>query len=276
MPSRLVLTALLVSVLPAAAQDRPPAGPVPLAPHRAVYDLSLAASSGSRAVESAQGRLGYDVSGDSCEGFALKYRQVVRLGTGEGAERLSDMTSTTFESADGRTLNFRIETRDEASPSTIDGDAEQGPSGDLRVRLRRPKSETVREAGPVMFPTAHIAALIEAARAGRTSLEVRVFDGSDDGRKVYDTLAVIGRRIEPGAGDLEAPARDPSLMRLPRWPVTLSYYAPGGGERTPTYVVNLELYENGVSRALRLDYGDFSLRGDLTAYEATGTGECRR
>ena len=37
---------------------------------------------------------------------------------------------------------------------------------------------------------------------------MKVFDGSDDGKKVYDTLAVIGRRLEPGAEEaIEAPLR---------------------------------------------------------------------
>ena len=56
-----------------------------------------------------------------------------------------------------------------------------------------------------LFPTAHMKRLIAAARAGDRPLNVKVFDGSDDGRKVYDTLAVIGRRIAPGAGEASSP-----------------------------------------------------------------------
>ncbi len=119
--------------------------------------------------------------------------------------------------------------------------------------------------------------LITAARAGETTLNAKVFDGSDDGRKVYDTLAVIGRRIEPGQGTgLETAARQDGLMRLPRWPVTLSYFAPGDGERTPIYTISFELYENGVSRALKLDYGDFALKGELQRLDLQPYSACQR
>ncbi|KAA2243949.1 cell envelope integrity EipB family protein [Salinarimonas soli] len=275
--SGLIAAALLLAASPLAAQERPRDGRMPLVPHRAVYDLALTSSTGSRTVESAQGRIAFDFSGDACDGYALKYRQVTQLQSGEAGERTSDMASATFESADGRELRFRIENRGDGTASTVDGDAERRQNGDLQVNLRQPERDKFVANGPVIFPTAHIQTLIDAAKAGQTSLSVRVFDGSDDGRKVYDTLAVIGRRIEPGASAaVEEAARHESLTRTARWPVTLSYFSPGSGERTPVYVISFELYENGVSRALRLDYGEFALKGDLTAYEPTGTGECRK
>ena len=70
------------------------------------------------------------------------------------------------------------------------------------------------------------------ARAEST-LSIKLYDGSDDGKKVYDTLAVIGRRIEPGAGNIEEPARQDGLARLARWPMTISYFLVGSGDQTP-------------------------------------------
>jgi hypothetical protein len=106
---------------------------------------------------------------------------------------------------------------------------------------------------------------------------VQVYDGSDGGKKVYDTLAVIGRRIEPGtSANLEEPARQDALAKLPRWPVSISYYTAGTGDRTPAYTISFELYENGVSRALKLDYGDFALRGDLKSADVSPPTSCER
>jgi hypothetical protein len=125
-----------------------------------------------------------------------------------------------------------------------------------------------------LFPTAHMKRLIEAARAGETTLEAKVYDGSEDGRKVYDTLAVIGRRIEPGSkAGLEGPSQQ---EKLPRWPVTLSYFSRERGEGTPLYTLSFEVFEDGVSRALRLDYGQFALKGELTALELLPAGDCQR
>ena len=39
-----------------------------------------------------------------------------------------------------------------------------------------------------MFPTEHVRRIIAAAREGKTLLQVAVYDGSDTGEKVYDTL----------------------------------------------------------------------------------------
>ncbi len=99
----------------------------------------------------------------------------------------------------------------------------------------------------------------KAARAGQTTFDVRVYDGANSGKDVYDTLSVIGRKIEAKPG--EAPLQRPEFEKLARWPVTISYFKVGSGETTPAYTVAFELYENGVTGAIRLDYGSFALRG---------------
>jgi hypothetical protein len=41
-------------------------------------------------------------------------------------------------------------------------------------------------------------------------------------------------------------------------------------------VLGFELYENGISRALRLDYGGFALRGELSALELLKATPCKQ
>jgi hypothetical protein len=268
-----------------------PAGGVHLVPHRAVYDLSLSRSSGTRAVESARGRIVFDFSGDACKGFALQYRQVTVLESSESGTRTSDLRNTTFESGDGRSFRFRTQSDlNGKAAAPVDGNAERDDKG-LDITLKQPKRGEVAVAGEVLFPAAHMRRLIEAARAGQPTMAVKVFDGSDDGRKVYDTLAVIGPQRaaasgpaasdpakpetpkpetpKPSAPAVEAPLREGAMAGMPHWPVTLSYFSPGEGERTPVYVLSFDLYENGVSGALRLDYGEFSLKGELSRIDLT-------
>ena len=69
-----------------------------------------------------------------------------------------------------------------------------------------------------------------------------------------------------------------ALDGLTRWPVTMSYFErkPGDtGDRTPSYTMSFELYENGISRALMLDYGNFVVRGDLISLRLKKRAECR-
>ena len=47
------------------------------------------------------------------------------------------------------------------------------------------------------------------------------------------------------------------------------------GEQTPVYAITFELYENGVSRALLLDYGDFVLTGEMTSLEMKDAKPCQ-
>ena len=102
-----------------------------------------------------------------------------------------------------------------------------------------------------------------------------MFDGAPDGRKVYDTLAIIGVPVKED-DKLEEAVQKPELKSMTRYPVTVSYFEPGVGERTPAYVLSFDLYENGISRALRLDYGSFALRGDLTSLELLKSAPCNQ
>mgnify|MGYP002652641128 FL=1 len=83
---------------------------------------------------------------------------------------------------------------------------------------------------------------------------------------------MIGKAIAPDATKPDdATAGEATLAGMTRWPVTISYFDRAAkdkdGEQTPVYAITFELYENGVSRALLLDYGDFVLTGEMTSLE---------
>lgn len=269
-----ILVGLGIGTDVAAQSGGPPAH---LAPHRAVYDLSLARSGGAHSLEAAKGRIVFDFTGDDCQGYALQYRQVTVLESGESGTRSSDLRNVTFESGDGKVFRFKTDSRSDSKTENVDGTAERKDAGSAQIQLRQPKRETFVLEGDPLFPTAHMKRLLEAARAGETTLGVKVFDGSEDGHKVYDTLGVIGRKIESAPTDAVEPSlRDSAMAKMPRWPVTLSYFSEGQGERTPVYVLSFDLYENGISRGLRLDYGDFALKGDLSSVELLPEEACQR
>ena len=252
--------------------------PVRLAPHRIVYELSLLSSGGARSIESARGRIAYEFTGDACEGYRLKYRQVTMLDNAETGTKMSDLRTTNFESGDGRSFSFRNDTRIEGSPDgLVEGSAEHEAGGALVVRLKKPKRQTFKLDPAAVFPNLQMRELISAARSGARFLPMKVFDGSDDGHTVYDTLAIIGRRIDPAAQrEIEAPARQEALAGMARWPVSISYFKPGREDRSPVYTLGFEMFDNGVSRALRLDYGDFALKGDISRLDLLPQSGCKR
>lgn len=249
-------------------------------PHQALYELSLLKSRGSSPVNSARGRILYNFSGSACEGYTSEFRQVSELDVGEGKVTLSDLRSSSWEDGAGKTYRFQIETRmNDADSNPVDGIAER--TGDhITVKLKKPEAKTFTLDGSTVFPTEQIQRIIAAAREGKSVLELTVYDGSDNGEKVYNTLSVIGQPI-PGDKTIASP--DPSttneqMKSLTRWPVTVSYYDHDAkskdGEQTPVYAMSFELFENGVSRALVLDYNDFVISGALGKFDVKDAKPC--
>jgi EipB-like len=69
------------------------------------------------------------------------------------------------------------------------------------------------------------------------------------------------------------------MKSMTRWPVTVSYYDRDAkatdGEQTPVYAMSFELYENGVSRALVLDYNDFVISGAMDKFDVKDSKPCK-
>jgi hypothetical protein len=283
-PLQVVSAVLTMSAMlaPVASRAAPPAAATPFMAHQALYDLKLLKSRGNASVNSASGRILYNFTGSSCEGYTSDFRQVSELNSGEDKATLSDLRSTSWEAADGKSYRFKIDTRmNDGDPSAIDGVAER--EGDhVTVKLKQPVQKTFTLDGSTVFPTEQIHRIIAAAREGKSVLELNVYDGSDTGEKIYNTLTVIG---QPIPGDRKVAEPDPStgedaMKKLTRWPVTVSYYDKSskpadGGEQTPVYAMSFELYENGVSRSLVLDYNDFVIGGAMSKFNVKDSKPCK-
>jgi hypothetical protein len=265
---------------PVAPTASPAAGKVLLAPHRAIYDVKLLKSRGGRNIESVRGRIVYDFSGSACDGYSLQFRQVSELASGRGRSVVSDLRSKTWEN--GAATKFRFSSENwlnEQQTEIVEGHAERTAKG-VTVTLSKPETTTFTVPRTTVFPTEHMRRIIAAAKKGKSILQFPVYDGSDNGQKLYDTLTVIGKPVAPGEETDGAAAKNPELAKLPRWPVSISYFERKGeqesrtGEQTPVYVITFELYENGVSRALVLDYTDFTLRGVMTGFELKKSKPC--
>jgi hypothetical protein len=270
--------ALVATALVGLTGFAPAQGATVLAPHRAVYDLTLTRTRGKRPIQSVRGRILYDFAGSACEGYALQFRQVSEIDSGEGKVALSDLQATTWEDGDAKTFRFNSQnTVNDRVVDAVNGNAQRGGS-DVEVKLTKPASKTLDLAAKIVFPTEHMRRIIDAAKEGKTLLELPVYDGSENGEKTYSTLTVIGHEIPPDAKKPDdAAAGKPMLASLKRWPVTISYFEQGStsGEQLPVYAIGFELYENGISRALSLDYGDFVVSGIMSQLEVKDVPACK-
>jgi hypothetical protein len=271
-------TAVSALVLPfMSAMPTAQAGTIALAPHRAVYDLRLLRAVGKRQVEAVRGRILYDFSGSPCEGYVLQFRQVSELDSGEGKVALSDLRASTWEEGEAKAFRFNSTNYLNQKPvEAADGQADRDSAG-VTVKLAKPDTRSFTLGADTVFPAEHMRRIIEAARAGTTILEFPVYDGSENGDKVFDTLTVIGRPIAPDEKKpTDASAAFPALAGMTRWPVRISYFDRGkaGGEHMPVYSIGFEMYENGIARSLSLDYGDFVVAGDMSQLEMKEPKAC--
>src|ERR1700733_14494887 len=151
--------------------------------HQALYELSLLKSRGSNSINSARGRIVYSFTGNACEGYTSEFRQVSEMDSGEEKVTLSDLHSTSWEDAAGKTYQFKIDSRmNDVETSPVDGVAER--VGDhITVKLKQPQTKTFTLDGSTVFPTQLVQHIIAAAREGKSVLEQTIYDGKEDGYK---------------------------------------------------------------------------------------------
>lgn len=281
--ARLALWALAIATAgatAAVAQESAPVTPEPLpvtalVPHRAIYDLELKEASERSGIEAMFGRMVYEFSGAACKGYTTRFRFATKIDTGEDI-RVADQQLTSLErDGDGR---FEFENKsftDEKADKDIKGKATKTAQG-LAVELEGAGARKL-DLPESLFPTEHVRKVIAAALAGIPLFEARLFDGSEDGDKSLIVTSIIGKPSVVSQGDeagRDAKAAE-AFSGKQWWPVTASYFTEdAGGDSEPTYRLSYKLYDNGVSRDLVMDYGDFSLAGTLKTLEILPEEKC--
>ena len=272
-----------IALLPAPkashAQLAPAAKGVQLAAHRAVYDLTLDHTGAGSNVSDIRGQLTYDFSGSECQGYTLNTRLVTEIFDRESKPSITDIRSEAQEDSEGRRFRFNTSqyVNDKLSENTKGFAVRSTRSRDIvNVELEKPKRGMLTLSGNVYFPTQHSLAILKAAATGQSRLQADIYDGSEKGTKIYETTTVIGAPLELAANaQLPVIKNSEALDSIQSWPVVVSYYDQGPKkDGLPAYEVSFRMYANGVSRKLKLDYGTFSLNGELSAIEFSKTKPC--
>jgi hypothetical protein len=267
-----------VTILCAASAARAQTSPVlPLASHRAAYDISLVDSSGptpssAQTPVSATGLIAYEFRGSTCEGYTSNFRQLTEMERSEGEPISMQVNAMSFEEGNGKSMRFQIDSEGAQDTPPVAGTATRGADDTMRVVLSKPAPQTLDFGHDVLFPTQHIERLIEAAKRGGGPVQARVYDGSDTGAKIFATLSVIGKEATKPGEDAETAS---ALSGIRRWPVVISYFNEATTDAPPEYTLSFDLYENGVSGSLKLDYGAFALRARLRKLEILPTSACK-
>jgi hypothetical protein len=252
---------------------------VQLTPHRAIYEMTLDDSTTGSNVANVRGRLVFDFTGSTCEGYTLNTRLVTQITDRDGRLATSDVRSSSWEQGNGGQFSFHSsQYLNQKLSEAVGGKAARKESNQsITVALERPAKTDLKLEGKALFPTQHSLAILDAASQGRTVLQADLYDGSEKGDRVYETTTFIGKPLPPGANkSLKTVEHAEALDTLTSWPVTIGYFnqSPTAEEGTPAYQLAFRLYANGVSRNLRIDYGNFSLTGELSRLEFYNPQDC--
>lgn len=248
-----------------------------LASHRAIYDLTVSKMNGNSGYSNIEGKLAYELTGSSCEGWAVNYRIANRYAEAEKGTRVLDTQLTTWESADGLEMNLSQKQFIDNSLDSEERLVVKRPKAGVEAEgtMTLPKALEFKVLAEALFPSTHQAHILEAAKQGLTRDSSMVFDGSD-GEKTYRAITFIGKKREPGSFVLDQSNPQTETVRnLPSWPMSVSYYpADDDQAATPVYQASFNVYENGVSTNLFMDYGSYVLKGTLTKLELLKSSPC--
>lgn len=262
-----LLIAIIVSVVSlggAQANDK-----IVMMPHLAIYDLQLENASDKSEISGLVGRMAYEFNGSACDGYTTRFRFVTRINMADSAARLTDQQMTSFEAANGKEFRFVSKTIiDHEVTSETNGVAKINKN-EMIVNLTKPEKKDIKLKSAA-FPTVQTMEVIKQAKAGRHFYRTVLFDGSDNADSLTEATVVVGNKVDSKA-DNETKVMG-KLGKEPYWPVTISYFNDDENQDgLPIYRTSFLLYENGVTRDLVMDYGNFSVRGKLQSFKLFDT-----
>jgi len=259
-----LLLATAVAVHPAGAANAPApgitSGQEALLAHKALYTLTLD-SAKSRDVIGATGTMGYEVT-DACDGWAVRQRLNMTITNADGQNIQMTSDYATWEAKNGLTFRYHMrQTTDTAVTSQTDGEATlQKVGGPGEARYTEPRDSVAKLPAGTVFPMAHTAAIIAAARDKKHFLSLPLFDGTDENGAEDSFIVLL---------DWKPPMQTnwPILSVLPSTRIHISFFNHGPDSVTPSYEAIMRYWENGVANDMKMNFGDFVMNAKMKDFK---------
>jgi hypothetical protein len=257
-----IALAALLAAVPVQAAD--------IMPHSAQYTMSLARANADGGITGASGTMSYQW-GETCKGWTVEQRYRLKMAYAESADVAISSNFVTWEAKDGLSYRFdQRETKDSGSDNEIHGEAKlDGLGKGGAATFDKPADKTIDLPPGTLFPSAHTMLLIDKAKAGENFVSRQIFDGATVETAVL-VSAVIGPKLEP---DDDAAKKSPLLNR-PGWRVRLAFFPADQKIEKPDYELGMLLLDNGVSRDMIIDYGDYAIKVTLDNIDALPKPSC--
>jgi hypothetical protein len=212
--------------------------------------------------------------GDVCNGWAVQQHMKLHFAYAEGDESNVASTELTWESKDGKRYDFNIHRiTDGKETESYRGKATMGDDGGT-VTYTVPENKTVKLPAGTLFPSAHTKMILDSAASGDKLFSRRVFDGTDEVGSNDVSVFIDPPQAHWLTADLDPKLKKNPLLETTSWPVRMAFFKIDTETGEPDYEMDLSLLANGIARSMRIDYGDFSVNGTLSAVEALPQPHC--
>lgn len=231
------------------------ATPIHLTGQKATYTLTLSKVRG-HSVTGASGRLQFNVL-ETCDAYTVNQKMILLIRNQDGSLNRTVSVYDTWESKNGHRFSFLLRQGDGKTMKTEDqGTAVTGPDGG-KVVYAVPKGRVEKLPPGTLFPMAHTRAILEAAAAGKPYIDPPLFDGTSIHGAEHTFVAILARNA---AGK----DRFPPLAALPSTLVDIGFWRRDSKDDEPDFRTQMRYFTDGVSRDVRLDFGNFVMMGKLT------------
>lgn len=240
-----------------------------IAPHQALYSLSLGKATSSGNFSDVQGMVNSRIE-KICDAWITTEQIKMRVKIRTGATISHDLTYTGWESADGKQYRFAASSVQDGQETRFRGRAwSQQDKPGLAV-FSEPKKFDIALPPGTQFYFGLTAWLIEQAEAGAKRAETVTFDGTDEEgpQRVVAIIMPLKNKSSIMWGKFGA------LLDRPGWTVRLAFYAIDSKDAAPDYEVEAVILDNGVTPRMEMIFSEFTAIQKLVKIEALEGPEC--
>ena len=220
---------------------------VDLASHRALYKIALIKANSKSGIIGARGAMAYEFH-DLCDLWISETKVILKINYLEGIEVKTIWTFSSLESKDGMSYRFNLHhSQNGDTVEVLVGKAGRGSiSGKVTAELSSPLTTKIKLPKGTMFPTHHLAEMLEAGKKKKLIFSKIVFDGASLKNPYQINALITQSQIKKSKTNLT------QHVRMAFFPLK----AKGG---KPEFELAVNYRSDGVAERIKQDYGNFSL-----------------
>ncbi len=241
-----------------------------LSTHLAQYDMDLLSATQDSQMTSIKGKVKFEIKND-CKGWVSSEDYLLEFGYGSGDSAIIVSHFESWEDVSGDLYSFEVHEGSSYEPEKqFMGYATRnaGAAGIESFNSLAPDS-TANLPDDVYFPVLHTKSILERAQKGEKLFSANIFFGAEPDKSLKRTNTVIGalqQITDPKLADM--------LEMEHYYPVQVAYFDPQSTQLTPDYEITFHMQPNGIIPYYEVDYGDFSLKANMTEITLLPTPNC--